>query len=65
MHEEKYPRYLKLGEAVKYLNVGSYRAVHHFIDQGLPVTIVNGIKRIDQRDADKFMEDHKSKEETK
>ncbi|AMV60133.1 prophage Lp3 protein 4 [Pediococcus damnosus] len=62
MYRKEFPRYLKLGEAVKYLNVGSYTAVHNFIDQGLPVTVINGIKRIDRLDADKFMEAHKTEE---
>lgn len=58
-------RYMKFSEAMKYLNLKSYQSLHKFIDDGLRVVSVGDTKRIDQRDADKFMEDHKSKEETK
>jgi len=58
-------RYMKFSEAMKYLNLKSYQSLHKIIDDGLRVVSVGDTKRIPQRDADKFMEDHKSKEETK
>lgn len=53
------PRYMKLGQALKYLNIGSYNTLYKYIDQGLKVSIVGGVKRIDQVDCDKFLESKK------
>ncbi len=52
-------KYMNLGQACKYLNVKSRNTLNRYIDQGLPVIIINGTKRIDQLDADKFMQAHK------
>lgn len=52
-------KYMNLGQACKYLNVKSRNTLKKYINQGLPVIIINGTKRIDQTDADKFMQAHK------
>lgn len=62
MKNQFFPRYMKMNEAMWYLNLKSYNSLHNFIDRGLPVTVINGIKRIDRVDADKFMEAHKTEE---
>ncbi|MCP9370030.1 helix-turn-helix domain-containing protein [Lentilactobacillus kefiri] len=55
----EFPRYMNLGQACKYLNIKSHNTLNRYISKGLPVIIINGTKRIDQLDADKFMEAHK------
>ncbi|WP_195235893.1 DNA-binding protein [Lactiplantibacillus plantarum] len=58
--KEHLPRYMNLGQACKFFNVKSRNTLKkNFIDKGLPVVIINGTKRIDQLDADKFMEANK------
>ncbi|ANI96407.1 helix-turn-helix domain-containing protein [Lactiplantibacillus plantarum] len=56
---ENFPRYMNLGQACLYLNVKSRTTLRTFIKGGLRVTVVNGTKRIDRKDADEFMESHK------
>lgn len=57
--KEVFSKYMNLGEACQYLNVKSRNTLNKYIKQGLPVIIINGTRRIDQVDADKFMEAHK------
>ena len=52
---EKLPRYMNYGETMKYLNIRSYNTLYKFIKTGLKVSIIGGVKRIDQQEADKFM----------
>lgn len=52
-------KYMNLGEACHYLNIKSRNTLNKYIKQGLPVITINGTKRIDKLDADKFMEAHK------
>lgn len=53
-------RYLTISQAMNYFNIKSRNTLKkNFIAKGLPVVIINGTKRIDQLDADKFMEAHK------
>jgi len=52
-------KYMNLGQAMKYLNIGSYNTLHKYIDQGLTVSIIGGVKRIDQTDCDEFMRSKK------
>ncbi|MGX4764236.1 helix-turn-helix domain-containing protein [Holzapfeliella sp. JNUCC 72] len=54
----KYPKYLTYKEALKYINIGSYNTLYKFIDQGLKVLDIGGIKRISQEDIDEFMQKH-------
>ncbi|GIP68490.1 helix-turn-helix domain-containing protein [Lactiplantibacillus pentosus] len=54
-----FSKYMNLGEACQYLNVKSRNTLNKYIKQGLPVIIINGTRRIDKADADKFMEAHK------
>ncbi|MGQ0476680.1 DNA-binding protein [Lactiplantibacillus plantarum] len=46
-------------QAMECLNIKSYNTLYKYIGQGLRVVAINGTKRIDQLDADKFMEAHK------
>lgn len=48
-------RYLTYKQAMNYMNIGSYNTLYKFIKQGLKVSIIGGVKRIDQQEADKFM----------
>lgn len=50
---------MNLGQACQYLNVKSRNTLKKYIQQGLHVIIINGTKRIDKQDADKFMENNK------
>lgn len=59
MNREQLPRYMNLGQACQYFNVKSRNTLKKYINAGLKVVMVNGTKRIDQVDADKFMEAHK------
>jgi glutaredoxin len=45
--------------AMRYMDIHSYNTLYKYIKFGLPVIVINGIKRIDQADADKFMQAHK------
>jgi len=54
-----FPKYMNLGQACQYLNVKSRNTLKKYIQQGLHVIIINGTKRIDKQDADKFMETNK------
>ncbi|MCT3263094.1 helix-turn-helix domain-containing protein [Lactiplantibacillus plantarum] len=53
------PRYMTYKQAMDCLNIKSYNTLYKYIKQGLRVVAINGTKRIDQLDADKFMEAHK------
>ena len=53
------PRYMTYKQAMDYLNIKSYNTLYKYIKQGLRVVAINGTKRIDQVDANKFMEAHK------
>ncbi|WEV56693.1 excisionase family DNA-binding protein [Ligilactobacillus acidipiscis] len=52
---DQLPRYMKLVEACKYLNV-SYGSLYSLINDGLPVIKIGRSRRIDQKAADKWME---------
>ena len=43
----------------EYLNVKSYATIHKLIDQGLRVSVINGVKRFDRLDVDEFMNSKK------
>ena len=48
-------KYMTYKQAMLYLNIGSYNTLYKFIKLGLKVSIIGGVKRIDQQEADKFM----------
>lgn len=52
------PKFMNLGQTAKFLSV-SRNTLTKFIASGLKVSIVNGTKRIDQADAQAFMDAHK------
>lgn len=49
-------RYMTLGQAKDYLNIGSYNTLYKLIEAGLKVSVIGGVKRIDRSEADKFMQ---------
>lgn len=55
---KEFPQYMNYRETLKYLNVGSYNTLYKFIAEGLKVTVVGSVKRINRRDADMFMQEH-------
>lgn len=57
--QKELPRYMTYKQAMDCLNIKSYNTLYKYIKQGLRVVVINGTKRIDQLDADKFMEAHK------
>ena len=57
--QKELPRYMTYKQAMDCLNIKSYNTLYKYIKQGLRVVAVNGTKRIDQVDADKFMDEHK------
>ncbi|KIN19765.1 MULTISPECIES: helix-turn-helix domain-containing protein [Lactobacillaceae] len=57
--QKELPRYMTYKQAMDCLNIKSYNTLYKYIKQGLRVVAINGTKRIDQLDADKFMEAHK------
>lgn len=59
MTNQKFQRYMRLSEAMKYLNIKSYATLHKLINDGLKITVVGQLKRIDQKDADEYMASHK------
>ncbi|KZT85557.1 prophage Lp3 protein 4 [Lactiplantibacillus plantarum] len=51
---------MSIKQTLVYFNIKSRNTLKkNYIAKGLPVVIINGTKRIDQLDADKFMEAHK------
>ena len=57
--KKELPRYMTYKQAMDCLNIKSYNTLYKYIKQGLRVVAINGTKRIEQLDADKFMEAHK------
>ncbi|WP_436686339.1 DNA-binding protein [Lactiplantibacillus plantarum] len=57
--KKELPRYMTYKQAMDCLNIKSYNTLYKYIKQGLRVVAINSTKRIDQLDADKFMEAHK------
>ncbi|MBS0977088.1 DNA-binding protein [Levilactobacillus brevis] len=53
------PKQMNYKQALKFFNIGSYNTLYSYIEEGLKVTQVGSIKRIDQDDANKFLEAHK------
>ena len=52
-------KYLSYRTAMKYMGMKSYNSLYKAIDNGLRVINVDGMKKIDRSDIDKFMEIHK------
>lgn len=54
------PRFMNYTQAAKYMNTSYNTLKRIFIEiEGLRVIIVDGYEKIDQRDADAFLEQHK------
>lgn len=54
------PRLMSIQQTLKYFNIKSRNTLKkNFLDKGLKVTIIGGVKRIDQVDAASFLEAHK------
>ncbi|WEV57834.1 DNA-binding protein [Ligilactobacillus acidipiscis] len=56
---DEFPRFMKMGQAQKFFNIGSSNTLYKWIAQGLKVIVIDGTKRIDQKDALDFLEKHK------
>lgn len=60
MTNNVYPRFLTMKQACEYLNIKSVNTLKdRFIAAGLKVTVVGSVKRIDVKDIDSFVEEHK------
>lgn len=60
MTVKSYPRFLTMKQACEYLNIKSVNTLKdRFIATGLKVTVVGSVKRIDVKDIDSFVEEHK------
>lgn len=57
---DKFPRFMNMGQAQKFFNLGSPNTLYKWIKQGLKVIVVDGTKRIDQKDALEFLNLHKN-----
>ncbi|QMU07215.1 DNA-binding protein [Levilactobacillus suantsaii] len=57
--QKQLPKQMNYKQALKFFNIGSYNTLYSYIKEGLKVTQVGNVKRIDQGDADKFLEAHK------
>ena len=54
------PKLMSIQQALKYFNIKSRNTLKkNFLDKGLKITTIGGVKRIDQTDADAFLEAHK------
>lgn len=53
------PKQMNYKQALKFFNIGSYNTLYLYIEDGLKVTKVGTVKRIDQDDANEFLEAHK------
>ncbi|MDC7952498.1 helix-turn-helix domain-containing protein [Liquorilactobacillus mali] len=60
MTAKTYPRFMTMSQACEYLNIKSVNTLKdRYIADGLKVTVVGSVKRIDIKDIDSFMEEHK------
>lgn len=53
------PKQMNYKQALKFFNIGSYNTLYLYINEGLKITKVGSVKRIDQEDAQAFLEAHK------
>lgn len=51
-----FPKYMTMGETLKYLNIKSYATLYKLIDDGLEVISIGRNKRISQEAADRYMD---------
>lgn len=54
----KMPQYMNYAQAMEYLGLHSYNTLYKFIREGLKVSYVAGVKRINKADIDEFMKQH-------
>lgn len=54
------PKQMNYKQALKFFNIGSYNTLYSFIEKELKVTQIGGVRRIDQDDANEFLEAHKT-----
>lgn len=53
------PKQMNYKQALKFFNIGSYNTLYSYINEGLKITKIGSVKRIDQEDAQAFLEAHK------
>ena len=57
--QNELPKQMNYRQALKFFNIGSYNTLYSYIKEGLKVTQIGSVKRIDQDDANEFLEAHK------
>ena len=58
--KKSFPRYMYYTQAAKYMNTSYVTLKKVFVEKmGLPVVIVEGYEKIDQKDADEFLDRYK------
>ncbi|MCC6115640.1 prophage Lp3 protein 4 [Lactiplantibacillus plantarum] len=57
--QNELPKQMNYKQALKFFNIGSYNTLYSYIKEGLKVTQIGSVKRIDQDDANDFLEAHK------
>lgn len=55
--QQSYAPWMTLTEAAKYMHV-SKNTLTSFIEQGLRISVVNGVQRISQTEANRFYQQH-------
>ncbi len=57
--QNELPKQMNYKQALKFFNIESYNTLYSYIKEGLKVTQIGSVKRIDQDDANEFLEAHK------
>lgn len=57
--QNELPKQMNYKQALKFFNIGSYNTLYSYIKERLKVTQIGSVKRIDQDDANEFLEAHK------
>ncbi|MBZ2200053.1 MAG: helix-turn-helix domain-containing protein [Lentilactobacillus hilgardii] len=56
-------RLLSIKQAMQYLGVKSYNTFKtNYLNEGLPLIVINNSKKVDKSDIDRFLNDHKVSE---
>lgn len=58
-YEAQYPEYMRIKEAMSFLNCSRYTLLTKFFPAGLKVIVVDGLQYVAKRDAIAFMEAHR------
>lgn len=56
-------RLLSIKQAMQYLGVKSYNTFKvNYLNEGLPLIVINNSKKVDKSDIDRFLDEHKVSE---